>query len=109
MNNNQINVNPSQKLYSAKSVGYYTKSIPPQITGSFEVNTKYVTYTPLPFYVMYKPFIISMSDIISVTRTRVMGLNTCITIQTNDKKYLFALGFTANINDVVSKINRHKG
>lgn len=98
-----------QELYRKKLIGYY-KGIT-QISGEFVLTNKKITYTPMAMYLLHQPFSISMNQILSASRTSVMGINLCIRVNTTDgKSHVFALGFLneSDIDRVVDMINQFR-
>jgi|GEM_PF-5419611 len=96
-----------QELYRKKMIGYYKGLM--QISGDFVVTNKKITYKPMALYPLHKPFVISMNQVLSVSRASVMGINLCIRITTADgKSHTFAFGIQneSDIDRVVDMINR---
>ena len=109
-NNNIIKDNFSEtELYRKNMIGYYMGLR--QISGTFVITNKKITYTPLAMYVFNKPFEISMNEITGAERASVMGINLCIRINTiSGKGHLFALGIqnSSDIQPVIDLINNNK-
>ncbi|MDF2822262.1 MAG: zinc-ribbon domain [Clostridiales bacterium] len=98
-----------KELYKKHLIGYYTGL--KQITGTFLITNKKISYKPLPIHILKKEFSLDLNEILDAERASVLGMNLCIRVTTTSgKSHLFGFGII-NKNDiqmVVDLINNVK-